>query len=307
MGRGRLTRPLPWRGAEVTGLEGFACPLAPADIEEIERALERAAALPHAALSPATFPLPRLSGRLSRMSEVLSKGSGVVRITGVPVERYPPPALRTVYLGLSSHLGTATVQNRVDGLLREIRDRSAEGGRRVDSADALGWHNDRTDVVGLLCVRPAASGGTSRIASAVAIHDAMAERSPELLDTLFEDFARYAPGDEVGATGGVYRTPVFRVEAGALHTHYSRTYIGQAAEREGGVPLSARQTAALDALVATAEEVAFEMDLRPGDIQYLNNHAILHGRTAFRDPSPTEGRHLLRVWLSTQGNRTWNA
>ena len=43
--------------------------------------------------------------------------------------------------------GTPTVQNRGDRLLREIRDQSRDGGTRVDSGDALNWHNDRTDIV----------------------------------------------------------------------------------------------------------------------------------------------------------------
>jgi alpha-ketoglutarate-dependent taurine dioxygenase len=41
------------------------------------------------------------------------------------------------------------------------------------------------------------------------------------------------------------------------------------------------------------------MDLRPGDMQFLNNHVIMHARTAFEDyPEPARRRDLIRVWLN---------
>ena len=43
---------------------------------------------------------------------------------------------------------------------------------------------------------------------------------------------------------------------------------------------------------------ALTMDLRPGQLQFLNNHVILHGRTAYQDyADPERRRHLIRVWL----------
>ena len=41
------------------------------------------------------------------------------------------------------------------------------------------------------------------------------------------------------------------------------------------------------------------MRMRPGDLQWLNNHVILHSRTAFVDhDDPARRRHLLRLWLA---------
>jgi alpha-ketoglutarate-dependent taurine dioxygenase len=40
------------------------------------------------------------------------------------------------------------------------------------------------------------------------------------------------------------------------------------------------------------------MDLRPGDMQFLNNHVVLHSRTAYEDhPEPQRRRDLIRLWL----------
>jgi alpha-ketoglutarate-dependent taurine dioxygenase len=41
------------------------------------------------------------------------------------------------------------------------------------------------------------------------------------------------------------------------------------------------------------------MDLREGDMQFLNNHVVLHSRTAFEDyPEEERRRHLLRLWIA---------
>ena len=46
------------------------------------------------------------------------------------------------------------------------------------------------------------------------------------------------------------------------------------------------------------------MEFRPGDIQLVHNHTVLHDRTAFDDwPEPERRRHLLRLWLAPPGAR----
>ncbi|GAA2711440.1 TauD/TfdA family dioxygenase [Micromonospora olivasterospora] len=42
------------------------------------------------------------------------------------------------------------------------------------------------------------------------------------------------------------------------------------------------------------------MDLRAGDMQLLNNHVVVHVRTAYSDhPEPERRRDLIRLWLDT--------
>jgi alpha-ketoglutarate-dependent taurine dioxygenase len=51
--------------------------------------------------------------------------------------------------------------------------------------------------------------------------------------------------------------------------------------------------------IASRPDLRLDMALRPGDIQWLSNHTILHARSAYRDAAdPDERRHLLRLWLS---------
>jgi alpha-ketoglutarate-dependent taurine dioxygenase len=42
------------------------------------------------------------------------------------------------------------------------------------------------------------------------------------------------------------------------------------------------------------------MDLRAGDMQFVNNHVTLHSRTQYADhPEPARRRDLIRLWLNT--------
>ena len=40
------------------------------------------------------------------------------------------------------------------------------------------------------------------------------------------------------------------------------------------------------------------MDFREGDMQFVNNHTVLHAREAYEDhDDPERKRHLLRMWI----------
>ena len=44
-----------------------------------------------------------------------------------------------------------------------------------------------------------------------------------------------------------------------------------------------------------------DMELEPGDIQWLSNHTVVHARTEYEDHAePARRRHLLRLWLSIE-------
>jgi Taurine catabolism dioxygenase TauD, TfdA family len=43
------------------------------------------------------------------------------------------------------------------------------------------------------------------------------------------------------------------------------------------------------------------VDFRPGDMQFINNDHVLHGRTSYVDDRETgKVRHLKRLWLETE-------
>jgi len=55
-------------------------------------------------------------------------------------------------------------------------------------------------------------------------------------------------------------------------------------------------------LTAARDDLACRMMLEPGDLQFLNNRVVLHGRTAFADYAEIDRKRLmLRLWLMMPG------
>ena len=175
---------------------------------------------------------------------------------------------------------------------------------RTLSNGALRFHTDRTDVVALLCVRQAAKGGVSTICSSVSVMNEMLKRRPDLCALLFAPYYRSRHGEESETAENVYALPIFGVRDGKFTSHYSLTFI-EAAQLADDIPkLTAAQKEAIDVLMATAQELCFEMTLEPGDLQLINSHVTYHGRTPFEDDfAAGKSRLLLRLWLSMPNNR----
>jgi hypothetical protein len=132
----------------------------------------------------------------------------------------------------------------------------------------------------------------------------MLKRRPDLAALLFAPYHRSRHGEEAETAEDVYALPVFGIRDGRFTSHFSLTYI-EAAQTVGGVPkLTDAQKEALDMLLALAKELALEMTLEPGDIQFLNSHVTYHGRTPFEDDKGAgQDRLLMRLWLSMPNSR----
>jgi Taurine catabolism dioxygenase TauD, TfdA family len=69
------------------------------------------------------------------------------------------------------------------------------------------------------------------------------------------------------------------------------------------IPLLRKDQAdALEAVFEVASKHRLKMNLQPGDLQFINNLAILHSREKFED-DPTSKRHLIRLWLANEDTR----
>jgi hypothetical protein len=322
-----ITAPCAWLGSDMIRSSRWVRDLRAADIEEIDATLatvERRGLAWHD-IRREDFPLPGLAPLLADIAEELEEGCGMLKLRGLPVQRYSEDQLRKLYFGLGTNLGTPVFQNRRGELMRLIRDEGGDVGKRygqierVRMADgkpflssyartltngALRFHTDRTDVVALLCVRQAAKGGVSTICSSVSVMNEMLKRRPDLAALLFEPYHRSRHGEEAETAADVYPLPVFGIRDGRFTSHFSLTYI-EAAQTVAGVPkLTAPQKEALDMLLALAKELALEMTLDPGDIQFLNSHVTYHGRTPFEDDRDSgRDRLLMRLWLAMPNSR----
>jgi hypothetical protein len=329
MPRTPLTGPAVWIGKDIKASKRWIRDLSPEHVAELDTALKAVRHLRWSEIKRADFPLGGLDDLLRDIAEELENGCGIMKLRGFPVDKYDEEDLRRLYFGLGTHLGTPVFQNRSGELMRAIRDEGAHVGRtygqtqdqkggtflssyaRTLTNAGLRFHTDRTDVVGLLCVRQARKGGISTLASTPAIHNAILAKRPDLLDALFHDYWRSRFGEEgTGKDGSsttratAYPLPIFGLRDGKFTSHYSLTFI-EAAQMAADIPkLSAAQKEAIDMLMSTAQDLCFEMTLEPGDLQLINSHVTYHGRTPFEDDASSgHDRLLLRLWLTMANNR----
>ena len=67
--------------------------------------------------------------------------------------------------------------------------------------------------------------------------------------------------------------------------------------RADGPPgLSEKQQEALDLVETLAKEHSVALNLQPGDLTFINNHAVVHSREAYKDDDQNP-RYLVRMWL----------
>jgi hypothetical protein len=256
------------------------------------------------------FPLPTLAGRLDRILDDVLNGRGFVLIRGLPVERWGRRLSAVAFLGLGLHWGNLRSQNRHGHLLGHVKDlglTSRDPNVRIyQTNERQNYHTDSSDVVGLLCLRPAKSGGLSSLVSSVTIFNEMLARRPDLARALFEPIETDRRGEVPEGRKPYYSIPVFNWHAELLSTVYHRMYIDSARRFPDVAPLTSEQTAALDLFDSLSNDPAlhFQMGFQTGDIQLVHNHTLLHDRTAFEDwPESERRRHLLRLWLAPANAR----
>ena len=298
--------PLNWRASDMRSRTDWIVELDDTDRAELETAAEAVRDRNIAELTRSDFPLQSLGHKLLEVQQEVLHGRGFAVLRGIDVSSGDKELLGRMYWGIGTWLGDAISQNPNGHLLGHVTDIGAKvdnpNQRGYQSADALPFHTDvAADMVGLFCLRPAQSGGASSIVSAVAMHNAMLERHPDLLARLFQPWCWDRRGEVPPGCEAWYELPVFSHHAGQLLVAFVRRFIASA-ERHAEVPaLTEDEHRALDTLqdIAAEPDMHLAMDFRPGDIQLINNYAILHAREAYTDDlRPGHERHLLRLWLT---------
>ncbi|VTU18243.1 Taurine catabolism dioxygenase TauD, TfdA family [Variovorax sp. PBS-H4] len=256
----------------------------------------------------ASFPLPRFAEWLLQARRELEGGRGLLLLRGLGIEGLTQEEVRILYWGLCVHLGIPLSQSRNGEFVGEVRDIGVKKGqadsRAYRTGGALRFHMDRCDLLGLLCVREARSGGLSMAVSSAAVHNEVLRRRPDLMETLYQPFYFSRQSEQVEGERPLYAGSIYAVVDGKFMSQFSLTYI-ESAQRYAEVPrLTPAQEEAIRLVASVAEELCVTFQMQPGDIQLLNNHVMYHARTTYEDHAdPARKRLLLRVWLATPDSR----
>ncbi len=304
-----LTGPGTWVGLELQNQDTWIHRIGGEEVAEVEEALrglqQQGRSIPFDATD---FPLPAFSEFLHTIPAVLEEGPGFMLVRGLPRDRFTAEECELIYWGIGVQFGTPISQNTRGHLLGHVRDEGKSfddpTARGYQTAQKMDFHADQlpVDILGLFCVRAAKSGGASTLVSALTVHNVVRAERPDLLEVLYQPFYLDWRGEEPAGEDPWYRSPMFSYHDGRITSRFtSRQYFNSVTRYDEAFALTDIQREALDYVqeVANRPELRLNMMLQEGDMQFLNNHVILHAREAFEDyDDPDLKRHLLRMWIA---------
>ncbi|RKS68361.1 TfdA family taurine catabolism dioxygenase TauD [Actinomadura pelletieri DSM 43383] len=281
-----LTGPNVWTAADLESGEPYVRHLTEPDLDALDNASD-------------------LTDLIADITDRLQNGMGYALLRGLPVgTRYTPEEAARLHRTLAERLGEIVPQNRTGDLsilLEDARHPAQPSGTYASKAGAP-FHTDPTDIVSYLCLAPARSGGARVLASAATLYNSLAREHPEWLDLVSRDYATDREGQEPPGEPGWVSRPIFSTNGGGTLTCSLSPKRIMSAMRFEDVPrLDAEEMTCLMYLESLLRRpgTAVHVALEAGDMEFVNNHTVIHSRTGFvDDPSdPAHQRKLRRLWI----------
>lgn len=308
-----ITSAAAWRGDELGKSDEWVYLLTDEQVAELEDAGRRFVLddpdLRH--VQAGDYPIPSLAGALAAWGHDVDAGRGFVLVRGLRPQLYSDAMSAAIYYILSLHLGEPMPLGYDQDLFDHVyatSDKTMDDPTALSARvrDKLPFHSDSSDIVGLMCLRPAREGGASCLVSGAAIYNEILARRPDLVPLMYEPLHWDWRRQDHQAPANTYTSPMVSITDGVFSMYAGALYVLTAQDYPEVPRLRPEQIELLHLFDEIAMEpgLSIEMDFRPGDIQWLSNYAALHSRTEFVDwPEPHRRRHLLRVWLQRPGGR----
>ena len=266
-----IEHPSAWTSAELGSLDAIRVSWGRRHIDALEEACEgvAAAGLALDRIERRHFPLPAIADDLRALYEEILWGRGIALVDRLPVEDWPLEKTEIAYWGVGTHLGEARSQSTMGDRLGRVADVGGKDHkeRAYRNSLPLTLHTDACDILGMLSIRKAASGGESLYASALAVHNAILAEKPEHLAPLYRGFRYHRFGEERPGEPPVtaHRVPVLSERDGRVTCRYVAGYIHMAYEELGEeMPDEERDALACFDDVALRPEVKLEFAMEPG-------------------------------------------
>ena len=297
-----------WAGKQLESIDGWVHTLSQSDIDslvamaeavqpQLDGNADKLIELDRQSFNPGEF-----LSTIQSLYQQLKEGCGVALIRGLPVDKLPPLVAATIYWGIGRHLGDAMPNNSDGDMIGHVTDlgktQADANSRGYQTREAMDYHCDQADMVGLLCVHTAKSGGISKVASSVSMYNTLVREYPDYAAALAQPLYWSKHGEHAPDDKPYYSSPVFNFLENKLCTSFGPRHIEKGHRLPGVKPLSDVQRAAIKQAEDIAEQQRYEMTLEVGDMQFLNNYVTLHTRSAYVDfDDPSQKRLLWRLWL----------
>ena len=314
----RVSGPMAWLGAEVRAQDCIVT--VNSELSTALLALAESAGRVFDADRAGPVDSPFVDEALTRdirvlMSEVkrhLDQGPGIAVIDALPVDRLADTEAISLHWCLSQLVGRPVAQKWDGAMIYDVRDAGDAYGYGVRGSRTnveLVFHTDNAfakappHYVGLLCLRPALSGGVSRFCSLYTVHNRMLERYPDALRRLYRPVLWDRQKEHAEDEPAFMSAPVFGYDGKMLRARANLKLIRQG-YAVAGASIDSETEDALTALdtVTGDPDIWFELPLARGHVQYLNNREVAHYRSDFVDHrQPSLKRHLVRTWHRDTG------
>ena len=259
--------------------------------------------------------------------QLSEKGIGFQLIKGVPVRKWTMKQCEIFFFALGKYLGIPGAQDNEGTLLGHVADIGVSKNveRPYRQKVEISFHCDGSDIVGLLCIHPAKSGGASRIISSVAMYNELLKLpdGQQLISRLFDRVLSFTR-KSFGLASYLAISPLRMDSNGVLRTFWNQDFYQKSYVHPNGTlttwgekdPVALRAIQAYDSILnddyekskmkfncgqtnnnvtdqcdykdASKIEFGLDMMLEQGDIQLVSNHFVLHARTEFEDYSDNE-------------------
>ena len=210
---------------------------------------------------------------------------------------------------LAAIFGNLMVQNDLGHTVIEVFDRDIgtieDGVRYHQTRQGGDIHTDSVNrpepirYLMLACAAPAPIGGETILIRAQDLYSKLLA-FPNIIEVLQQDY--YFEGRGMSQEYALFKIPVLKIGADGPRFRYLRSYIASA-HKNAGKPLSAKQIEAFDVLDALLETSSLQIriSLVKGDVLFIDDTAVFHGRTSFVDGKTeikyADRRHMLRYWI----------
>ncbi|KAK3688817.1 hypothetical protein B0T22DRAFT_440341 [Podospora appendiculata] len=277
---------VPWSGGDPdTDPEAWIFQLQPEDIAEIDAALKG-------------FSGPKIKA----LWDDAVNHDGILILRGLDPKRYSLHQNIVLYVGITSYVSVhRAAQTITNDLLVHLRDSGIITGesqyrREQFSGSAQPFHTDFAPIMAMYVVETPLQGGRCMWASGLRVYQELVASRPEVIEVL------ESVDDHGNPLEAITPRPVLYWDDGHPFFFFSRRQLT-------GTPLQARpqsipqltdlQADALDAVQFAALKHCIRHVPVRGEIQVIDNLAILHSREQFVNGQGRD-RHLIRLWLKNE-------
>lgn len=294
-----------WHGSKFMESNSYTYVLTAPEVKEIDTALLqfKNLELDGNEINRMNFCLPTLEAKLRDAASEIHTGKGFLVISGFEPCKYSVEDNALIFLGISSYIGEQRGKQDDDGnmfvhLRHDKNSFTVPGqGPTRHTNKASPFHTDFfVDILAFHIRGLAASGGAFKVASTGYIYNKLCTSRPDIIELLAKSDWKF---ESRGKLFPAQTRPLFFFHDGHPILDFSRRpllgkVVGATDEPLSG--LSPMQMAALNEIESLACENQLCLQLKPGDLVYVNNHALLHSRESFED-SDDKIRHVVRMWL----------